>query len=642
MPLSLLQASALASLITLTLAAYWPGLSGPFLFDDFANLPALGEFGGVDDFDSLRIYLLSGIAGPTGRPISLLSFLIDDNAWPSDPSSFKRNNLLLHLLTGLLLLWATYRICLAQGRVVIQAGAIASLVAAVWLLHPYNVSTTLYVVQRMAILSALFSLFGIMLYIVGRTRLSDRPILGYLLMTTGVGLGSLLATASKENGAALAALILVLELTALRKTVSPAPSVIWRLFFLWFPTIGLLSYLAWIGLHEDHYYSRPFTVTERLLTESRVLCDYLYHWFNPWASTQGLFNEDYPISKGVLSPETTLPAIAFLTLLVIRSITQASRHPNWAFGFGFFLAGHLIESTTIPLEIYFEHRNYLPAMFLFLPIANAIADSPARYRLASVFALVLVLALASATRHLSLIWSDELRLAQYWAIKNPTSGRAQSVAASAFDKHGRPDIALDILSRALQKRPEDLHLRLHYLVEKCFTSGITANEFQQTLGPFRSVPFDFKSYPFFNSLFTVLPDSHCRGIGFAELHELVTALFKNPKAVDSGARRQLHHLNGYLYARQRMGSEALDEFHQSLTYRPDPSAGLLEVSLLASNGLHEEALKLLNTLTGLVVNSSESISRWGHLDYQAEVARLRRALEDDLRDESNLKSRLGK
>src|SRR5690554_7948782 len=86
---------------------YFKGLNGDFLFDDYPNLDALGALGGVTDWNTFRAFVFSGWSGPTGRPISLASFLLDDNTWPSYAPWFKHTNLLIHLLCGLLLCWAT-------------------------------------------------------------------------------------------------------------------------------------------------------------------------------------------------------------------------------------------------------------------------------------------------------------------------------------------------------------------------------------------------------------------------------------------------------------------------------------------------------------------------------------------------------
>ena len=70
-------------LVAATIAVNWPGIGGVFLFDDKENLVKLLRFGEVRTFEDLLTALGNGIAGPTGRPVSLLSFLMNDNAWPA-------------------------------------------------------------------------------------------------------------------------------------------------------------------------------------------------------------------------------------------------------------------------------------------------------------------------------------------------------------------------------------------------------------------------------------------------------------------------------------------------------------------------------------------------------------------------------
>src|SRR5690606_1987080 len=168
--------AVLLLIAVLSYALYSPGLSGGFLFDDFPNLKDMGVYGGVTNWESFYRFVFQGWSGPTGRPISLASFLLDDNAWPSHAPWFKKTNLLIHILCGLLLCWAA--LLLMRNLKSInehQAQWIAVLACAFWLLHPYMVSTTLYVVQRMAQLATLFCLAGIVLYLSGRLQLASRP-----------------------------------------------------------------------------------------------------------------------------------------------------------------------------------------------------------------------------------------------------------------------------------------------------------------------------------------------------------------------------------------------------------------------------------------------------------------------------------
>src|SRR5690606_11002090 len=205
-----LAAFALAGIAGL---AYWPGTAGGFLFDDFANLPALGRYGGVRDAQTLLYYLTSGIADPTGRPVSMLSFLVDARNWPADPYPFKRTNIVLHALNGLLL----YATLAALGRRLssdmVRVRTAALLAAALWLLHPLWASTVLYVVQRHAMLAAFFVMAGIRAWIASRNAFDQgRGTRGWLLAVLAVPVFGSLAGLAKANGFLLPLLLGVLEL----------------------------------------------------------------------------------------------------------------------------------------------------------------------------------------------------------------------------------------------------------------------------------------------------------------------------------------------------------------------------------------------------------------------------------------------
>src|SRR5690348_1597230 len=107
--------TGLVAMLALAWWAYHPGLSGDFLFDDFANLPALGATGPVDNWATFWRYITSGGADPTGRPLTLLSFLIDSRDWPSSPYPFKVTNVILHLVNGASLAWVLWWL----GRVIL-------------------------------------------------------------------------------------------------------------------------------------------------------------------------------------------------------------------------------------------------------------------------------------------------------------------------------------------------------------------------------------------------------------------------------------------------------------------------------------------------------------------------------------------
>ena len=83
----------------ITIFIYTPALNSPFIFDDFYNLSGLSDLVNRGWLN----FILGNFSGPTGRPLSMLSFAVQHNSWPDNPQLFKAINLLIHCLNGLLL-----------------------------------------------------------------------------------------------------------------------------------------------------------------------------------------------------------------------------------------------------------------------------------------------------------------------------------------------------------------------------------------------------------------------------------------------------------------------------------------------------------------------------------------------------------
>ena len=626
------------SVLVLALCCYWPGLKGAFLFDDFANLDALGDYGTIDNLQNFIDYVLGGTAGPSGRPLSLLSFLIDDNAWPSQPWQFKYTNLLLHLLNGVLLFWVLYKILIFRITTYndrIAAPWIALLASGLWLLHPYLVSTTLFVVQRMAMLAALFSLLGLLAYLHGRILLQSNSRRAYVWMTSGVVLGTILATLSKENGVLLPLLILVLEYTALTNAPSSSrrPSQVWRIVFLWLPVWIIIAYFIyrWPGILRG-YELRPFSLSERLLTEGRILIEYLYHLFIPHPYTRGLFHDSYPVSKGLFTPLSTLWSWLAILALILGSFLARRRFPLWSLAILFFFAGHLLESTIVHLELYFEHRNYLPAIFLFLPVAYGIVRLAEKKRpLAIAVVACMTLFFAVTTGQRADLWGHPNELILLWAEKNPSSPRAQRSAAIALDHMGRTDLALLRLEKAIRDIPDNLPLRLHHLIIKSLYTGISADELNRTQDLVSELPYDFRTFELLNAFVTAVISTRTRGITPDDAHDILISLAENPTARKyAGPRRQLYHLHGVLYAAQNEPAKALESFDQALDTISDVEAGLLQVAILATHKMYAEALDHLSSTQSIFKSSQVTRLKHSRAFYESEMSRLETTIKADL------------
>jgi hypothetical protein len=199
----------LAPIMGLTVALYWPGLSGPLLLDDEASLRFIEAW--LSGATTWQNMLFGGTAGTFGRPLALASLALD--AWLGGYTSFafKRGNLCIHLLCGALVYLLVSRLTQRDLRLAPHATLVALGVSAVWLLHPFNASTVLYAVQRMAQVSALFVLFGMWLYLGLRSRLEARASSGAVIgLFVGIPALTVFGFLGKETALLLPTLCLVL------------------------------------------------------------------------------------------------------------------------------------------------------------------------------------------------------------------------------------------------------------------------------------------------------------------------------------------------------------------------------------------------------------------------------------------------
>lgn len=428
--------------LAVTVLLYWPGLAGPFTFDDDVNITqniAIQQehltAGG------LLSAALSYGAWPLKRPLSMLSLALNWYASGAHPFGFKFTNLVIHLLNGLLLYTLTVLLLGAlraasrsiPGRDPKQAHWVALLVTAVWLLHPINVTGVLYVVQRMAALSALFCLAGMLLYTWGRLRIVQGRPGGLMAILAACVVATPLAFLSKETGVLLPAYLFLIEWLLFgfgadgprtRRWVAAGFGLtlglpaLWALAFLW-------THPTWI---TDGYQIRPFTLEQRLLTEPRVLWLYLRLLLLPRPSALSLFHDDLPLSDGLLAPWTTLPALLGLAALLLGALALRRRWPLAAFGMLFFFAGHLLESSVFPLEIAHEHRNYLPGIGIWWALIPALAAwrlQPGRQPVGGILVMILVLLFGAGTTLRVTAWRDAYSLALTGVTDHPGSARWQ-------------------------------------------------------------------------------------------------------------------------------------------------------------------------------------------------------------------------
>jgi len=468
-------ALCLVFVLCLTAWIYWPGLDGPFLVDDFHNLKQLNDQGGVTNLESAVAFVFGNSSGMLGRPVSMASFLLSDQYWPGHAFSFKYHNLLFHLLCGVLLFYLALRVLLLLKIPLTSAALMSIFVASFWLLHPYNVSTTLYVVQRMTQLAAIFSIAAMIFFIIGRQRIASSSENGLRFIVFAVFVLVPLSVLSKENGILTLLFFVLIE----KMFFSPINTNKFYRQFYWscvvFPLTVLAGYLiSRIPGFMRNYEFRSFSLTERLLTETRILLDYVYYILVPQNFGTGLVHDDFVVSNNLFQPISTLWATLAIIVLLLLAYALRNKIVVVSFGVIFFFSGHLLESSFIPLELYFEHRNYLPMFGLLLILSYGIylltlIESRRLGQFMAVFVVCFYLFIASMLTHQSAkYWNNKFDLLTIWATEHPESLRAQRVYGQMLGDHKEWYYeGLRLLERSSAKFPDDITLPMLMVINAC-------------------------------------------------------------------------------------------------------------------------------------------------------------------------------
>lgn len=426
--------------------AYLPSFDVGFVFDDVPNLvnnPTV-QPDSLSELAEMRV--TRGQDDYVGeRPVAMYSFALNHLLTGLDPFSYHLLNLIIHacnaavLYALLVLLWRARQRSSDDDR---SIALLALFGALLWAVHPVNTQAVTYIVQRMTSLCALFYLLGMLVFTAWRLgRLDPRVALPLLIALFVLGMGT------KPIMITFPAALLLLDLFLTgRWRRAHLVAVAGVLAIAAFTVLGWGS--TWLAQFTETYPRRDFSGLERVLTQGRVLLHYLGLWFWP---DPGRLQLDYAIevSRGWLQPVTTLVAWAAIAAVTAIAAATARRAPWPALAWFFFLLASSVEASFLNLELVFEHRMYLPSVFLF---AAVLALIPRRTGYGAALTLPMLLlagGLAWATIERNRDWATTEGLWMEELQRGASIGRAGLNAAVRHAIAGHPRRAIGVIERTL-------------------------------------------------------------------------------------------------------------------------------------------------------------------------------------------------
>lgn len=374
----------------------------------------------------------------------------------------KFTNLVIHCICGLMiyLLFLTLIKFKTNSKILASYSAIA--IVALWVLSPVNASTVLFAIQRMQQLSTFFLLAALYLYSVLRIKMIDRQRGWFAALFISILACWLLAVFSKENGIIFPILAMVIEANVFR--LDDLKKKHKKNLVIGVIVVSIFSSLMLFYFFKNHldYNMRSFSLLERLMTQSRVLLDYIGNLLVPFKVDISIFADDFLISKSLFNPISTITSVMLIAMMLVASVYLTCRNKGWgaACGIQFYFAGHLLESTVIPLEIYYSYRNYLPSIGVYLTLVAVfvyLMQITNRRRIFVGVFFVGVIFFAVQTKNVSNVWSSDENITINVYSHHPFSYRSVSRYAQYALEYNHPDKGLNAINLLIKNAPGRYH-----------------------------------------------------------------------------------------------------------------------------------------------------------------------------------------
>ncbi len=587
------------SLFIFLLIIYSNSFYGDWHFDDFLNIVD-NPYIQIKSFSWENIKnCLYGLAQERlSRPLSFLSFAVNYYFDGTNVFGYHVINFAIHYLAALFLflfIYNTLKLPLLRDKYNYTAYPIALLATFFWAINPVLVTSVTYIVQRMTALAGLFYIMSMYFYLKGRTAQKFNHCVFFFILCALAGLASVF---SKENAAMLPVGILLYDLLLIQGVSKDSIKKYVKIFF--FPvTIIIITGFIYVDFSTifDDYKMRDFTMVQRLLTEPRVIIFYLSLLFFPINSRLTLLY-DIDVSRFLFQPWTTLPAILLILTVIGFAFYLAKKRPLLSFCIIFYFLNHLIEGSFFNLELIFEHRNYIPAMLLFVPPAQLcifaldfFSDKKSIQFACAVGIIIIIAGMGNMTYLRNAIVADDFRLWLDNSEKYPQLSRPHSNLGNAYIIKNQRDKALFEYEKAMSLNN---------------FGGIYARAVQEhNLGLYKFVDGKYDTaLPYFESSQKILPFYISNTVHIVKIHMLRNEFSLAHTIVKSALGKYPHN------------SELNELFCLILLRENDFSAAeLYAKSILQNNSAEPFPLAVLAQTSRHKGNLSAAISLWKRYQY---------------------------
>lgn len=479
-------------LVAFVFIIYSSSIKGPFVFDDVIN---------IRDNPHIRLTQLThngivraGFKSPCQRrPLANISFALNYYFNRYDVTGYHVVNILMHMITGIILFYFikitlgllnannlkpqpvnnkpqdkrnfsidnSTKSSISTLRRSLDTTSkenlfIAFFTTCIWLVHPLQTQTVSYIVQRMNCMAAMFYILSLLLYVKARLEISKgkKQALFFGCIFFGI-----LSLGSKEIAVTLPFFIFLYEWYFLQNV-----NLRWlkrnSIYLLGVLFLIVFIVMCFLDSHPlktilSTFNDRDFTLCQRVLTEFRVVIFYLGLIIFPHPDRLNLLH-DFSISHSFLDPITTLVSFVAIAGMIVAAIWLAKRNRLLSFSILWFLGNLAIESSVVGAEIIFEHRLYLPSMFLMLLFVSSVYRFPKSKWIGGILLCFVAATFSGWTYQRNVVWNDEVTFWEDCVKKSPNKPRQHYNLGVVLARKGNLDEAIHHYFTALNFKPDYL------------------------------------------------------------------------------------------------------------------------------------------------------------------------------------------
>lgn len=453
---SLLRSPLKAALVLFVIAflLYANTLGHDFVWDDFDLIEGNPNIGKLDADELGRMFFSNFWQGYQHagyyRPLVTLSYHVQYNVFNGNPSGFHFANVMWNALLCVVIFWFVY--------LIFDKAALAAVTALLFTLHPLHTENVAWISGRTDVLSTLWAMVSLSLYVCFRQKGNAFALLGALV-------AFLLALFAKESAAFLPLIVVLLELPPLRALTTRGAGDGGPRWAAPVGVLGSFAILAWYAVLRaqaldttlSSYRGYADGALGLVALPLSVLAGYAGKLLFPFRLNA---EWDAPV------PESFAGLHVIVGLVILVAVVVAAfryrRRPEVVLGAGLFLFGVAPVLNIIPIgEISAERFLFFPSLgfalvlgAVFAPSLSARAAGRPTGRDLTWVLVLLVVAYGARTVTRNPVWADEKTLFTATVAAAPDSPRAHVNLGDVAMREGRLADTIVLYKKALEIDPD--------------------------------------------------------------------------------------------------------------------------------------------------------------------------------------------